>query len=97
MFIDDERFPATEGWVIVRSSSFAIDTVKQLGMPSVISFDHDLGGNDTSRVFILWLLDELADSRISFPENFEFKVHSQNPIGAAWIQGTMENLVREFS
>jgi hypothetical protein len=46
LFIDDERFPVTDDWVIVRSSKEAIDHVLAHGMPSEISFDHDLGGND---------------------------------------------------
>jgi hypothetical protein len=46
MFIDDERFPVSDDWVIVRSSQEAIDTVLAKGFPSYISFDHDLGGDD---------------------------------------------------
>ena len=44
MFIDDERFPKTDDWTIVRSSQEAIDCVLKKGIPSHIAFDHDLGG-----------------------------------------------------
>lgn len=94
LFIDDERFPITDDWYIVRSSEEAIAWVSQHGMPNEISFDHDLGGEDTSRVFVLWLLDNLAFGNTYIPEDFTFSVHSQNPIGAEWIKGTMDNILR---
>lgn len=96
LFIDDERFPVTDDWVIVRSSKQAIAWVQTYGIPTHISFDHDLGGDDTSRVFIQWLTDQLIDEKLKFPPNFSFTVHSQNPIGARWIQGTMDGLVKNF-
>lgn len=96
MFIDDERFPVTDDWVIVRSSAEAIDYVQQHGMPQEISFDHDLGGDDTSRVFIKWLIDAFCRQAVSFPVGFTFSVHSQNPIGAEWINSTINSLQRHF-
>lgn len=51
MFIDDERFPVTDDWTIVRSSQEAIDCVLNNGFPQKISFDHDLGGDDTPYAF----------------------------------------------
>lgn len=50
LFLDDERFPPDgaypyEGgeWIIARSYDDAVWCVENYGMPSVISFDHDLG------------------------------------------------------
>ena len=37
MFIDDERFPKTDDWTIVRSSQEAIDCVLKKGFPSHIA------------------------------------------------------------
>lgn len=98
LFIDDERFPAENSgeWVIVRSSQQAISEVYQKGMPSFISFDHDLGGDDTSMKFLRWLLDELLDDMIAFPVDFKYYVHSQNPVGAENIRSFMEFLLWEF-
>lgn len=98
LFIDDERFPVENSgeWVIVRSSQQAISEVYQKGMPSFISFDHDLGGDDTSMKFLRWLLDELLDDMIAFPEGFGYYVHSQNPVGAENIRSFMEFLIWEF-
>lgn len=98
LFIDDERFPAENSgeWVIVRNSQQAINAVYQKGMPSFISFDHDLGGDDTSMKFLRWLLDELLDDMIAFPVDFGYYVHSQNPVGAENIRSFMEFLLWEF-
>lgn len=96
MFIDDERFPPENSgdWVIVRSSTDAIRYVKHQGLPEFISFDHDLGGDDTSRKFIKWLTDYMLDNNLSFHNmNFTFDVHSQNPVGAKWIRDTMTSMM----
>lgn len=96
MFLDDERFPPDDGtaWVIVRSSEQAIECVQEFGIPRFISFDHDLGGDDTSRNFIHWLSDYMMNNEFTFVgRDFNFDVHSQNPIGARWIRGTMTAMV----
>lgn len=101
MFIDDERFPGkdvSESVVIVRSSQEAIDfcaAVKSL--PKNIMFDHDLGGDDTSIKFILWMIDQLyADQpKFTLREDFTFSVHSQNPVGAKNIKSLMNQLIND--
>ena len=97
LFIDDERFPVDESFQIVRSSTEAIDWVKKNGLPSEIAFDHDLGGDDTSMVFIKWLADFMLDNDIQFPEGFRYSVHSQNPAGAMNIHNYMDNFVQFLS
>jgi hypothetical protein len=97
LFIDDERFPPDDGdesWMIARSSEEAINLVKLFGLPKFISFDHDLGGDDTAMVFIKalieWILDlEAGGSEEDF--SFEYYVHSQNPVGARNIEGIMKS------
>lgn len=96
LFIDDERFPPDGEWVIARSSAEAIAIINAAGMPSFISFDHDLGGDDTARRFIVWLTDQIVDEHLTLPPGFSFYVHSQNPIGAEWIRGTMDGLIYHF-
>jgi hypothetical protein len=105
LFIDDERDPPSH-WVVggffygvARTSSKAIKMVQVFGMPDYISFDHDLGGEDTSIVFINWLVEAVLDNRVQIPDNFDFYVHSQNPIGKENIEGKMTALlhhVRNF-
>lgn len=100
LFIDDERYPPNS-WcdsevVIARSSTEAIETIKAKGMPSFISFDHDLGGDDTAVEVVKWIEDECVDNNLRFSEDFWFYVHSQNPIGARNIGHRMANLVEYF-
>lgn len=94
LFIDDERFPPNDGreWVIVRSSRDAIEYVQTHGIPDYISYDHDLGGDDTSMRFIMWMVDGYLDGSLeSFPVNYT--IHSQNPIGARNIAGLLQGFI----
>lgn len=86
LFIDDERDPIDTNCIVARSSLEAIEIICVYGMPNVIHFDHDLGGEDTSMKFIKWLEDALLDEKYSLPSNFTIHVHSQNPIGAENIK-----------
>lgn len=97
LFIDDLRDPVADDWVVVRTSEDAIEYVASHGIPYEISFDHDLGGEDTSRRFVHWLSDELVVGRFSLPVDFVFGVHSQNYVGARWLVGTMNSLIRHFT
>ena len=97
MFIDDERFPVTDDWIIVRSSKEAIECVLKNGFPCHINFDHDLGGEDTSMKFINWLIDYMLDCELHFKPDFTWSVHSQNPVGAENIRQIMTAIVKEFS
>ena len=96
MFLDDERFPLDPSYLIMRSSSEAIQMVKLNGMPVEIAFDHDLGGADTSMVFINWVIEEVLNGLLGIPEDFDFTVHSQNPIGAENIRQTMQSFLRHI-
>ena len=98
LFIDDERFPPNDAkpWEIVRSSKEACDAVECRGMPTFISFDHDLGGDDTAMRFLHWLTDHVLDHGIDLSCT-AYTVHSQNPVGRDHIIGLMENLRRATS
>lgn len=97
LFIDDERFPTNEASIIARSSSHAIEIVKRLGIPKHIDFDHDLGGEDTTRVFVKFFEEYLFENNLKLPENFTFGVHSQNPIGKTWIIGMMNDIKKIYT
>lgn len=96
LFIDDERIPAqTEAGniiIIARSSYAAIQVVQQLGMPSKICFDHDLGEEDTSIVFLNWLIEYVID--IDHRQQIVYDVHSQNPVGEKNIRSKIDQLNR---
>lgn len=96
LFLDDERWPAQEGWVIARSSAEAIAEVERSGVPVEIAFDHDLGGEDTAIKFINWLQDALLDGLAQLPVGFRYSVHSQNPVGVLNIKSRMDAILGHF-
>ena len=92
LFIDDERFPIDDSWVIVRSYDAAISYIKEHGMPGFISFDHDLGDNSLTGYDVAkWLVEADLDGIILINKDFPYYVHSANPIGAANIRGLLDS------
>lgn len=91
LFLDDERFPATEDWKIARNFHEAVAIMEEFGCPLYISFDHDLGiGHDgeekTGKHVADWMVEQELNSGHFFPEGFAFYVHSQNSVGAKNIE-----------
>ena len=96
MFIDDERFPpdtAGRAWVICRTIDEVRATISQSGFPRYISFDHDLGdGQASGKDIANWMIEADMDGTVSIPADFDFYVHSQNPVGSRNI----ESLLRSY-
>lgn len=92
LFIDDEREPVGDGWIVARNSEAAMMAVAVYGMPDYISFDHDLGGDDTVMRFLHWLADTCLEDHTTF--TFGYNVHSQNPVGRDNIIGFIESFKR---
>ncbi|SOK58383.1 hypothetical protein [Yersinia phage fHe-Yen9-04] len=98
MFIDDIRdvnmyYPYDE-FVVVRSYKDAVQYVTEHGLPSFVSFDHDLGdteseNEETGYTFAKYLVEYMMDNQIAVP--FEYHVHSANPVGAMNIMSYLEN------
>ena len=89
LFLDDERNPVSPTeWKIARSFEEACRLFEEYGAPSFISFDHDLGQDKSGYDYAKWLVDKDQDE--SWPtEEFDFYVHSQNPIGKENIEGLL--------
>jgi hypothetical protein len=98
LFLDDERYPVHPSWIIARNYDDALWYVRQLGVPNVISFDHDLGApqNPTGYDFAKWLCAYIEDYELDFPDDFVYYIHSQNPVGAENIRAYMENFLRYY-
>ena len=97
LFLDDERFPSGDSmdWVVVRSYDEAVAQVLNWGFPSFISFDHDLGPDEkTGYDFAKWIVELDMDHGVIDVENFEFYVHSQNPVGKENIEKLLENYLK---
>ena len=95
MYIDDIRTPKGKFDVVVRTSDEAIEYMIRNGCPDFVSFDHDLGGNDTSMKIIKFMVEMDIDFNQEFiPYDFEFNVHSANPVGAANIEGYLKSYLK---
>lgn len=87
LYIDDIRNPPDDTWVVCRSSQEAFDTLSTKGIPEFISFDHDLGGDDTTMVFLKRWVQELWDGETPPPD---YVIHSANPVGAQNIDSYLK-------
>jgi hypothetical protein len=108
LFIDDERNPLDVkwgtwqeqilyrdgNWIVARDWPEVIELIYHIGMPNLISFDHDLGENKNTGYDIAKYLVELATDapdRYAFSDDFTFLVHSKNPVGAENIRNYLNN------
>lgn len=92
----DPEFPnrhAPKGFIPAISSAHAQKLVEELGMPSEMDLDHDLGridnrfpGKDDCLIFLHWLAERNC---ISQPPKYH--VHSENPVGRERIKSFMES------
>lgn len=84
LWVDDLRTAPDDSWAVATSSFIAINILishKVLNIPlEVMSLDHDLGGDDTSRPIVLWCCETGF-----WPD--EVRVHSANPVGVEWLEG----------
>ncbi|HHX4059008.1 MAG: cyclic-phosphate processing receiver domain-containing protein [Burkholderia contaminans] len=98
LFLDDLRAAPGPGWTVVRSSAEAIDLLQTHGCPKLVSFGHDLGGDDTAMVMVRWLIERNLDQGGQFiPPKFRFQVHSANPVGRENITGLLGGYLEQRS
>jgi len=93
LWLDDVR-PMKVGFdVHARTSQEAIDILSK-GNVRHISFDHDLGGDDTGYKVATWI-EEQAHTK-DFPR-LTWEIHSANPPGATKIQAAMQSCERVWN
>ena len=113
LFLDDIRFPADVRYdlgpyknvVICRTVDDAVWCVEQYGVPTTISFDHDLAdvhyiigdGEKTGYTFAKWFWGYIMDNNLAIPPNFWYYVHSMNPVGAENIRRYMINFLKQWN
>jgi hypothetical protein len=91
-----------EEWVVARSYADAMVEILNRGFPKFVSFDHDLGhekytGYELAKQLVendIISGDKESRREYKFCVNFDFYVHSQNPIGKANIEGLLNNYLR---
>ena len=76
IYLDDLR-AIPKGFVGLRSYAEFISHIKNNGLPDFISFDHDLGLNESGYDCAKWLVAYCLDNEMELPD---FAVHSQNPV-----------------
>lgn len=101
IYIDDIREPKTEDFdFVVRTYEEGVAVVEQHGMPEYVSFDHDLGEDENGNElksgydFAKYLVDRDLDSEHKLPENFDFNVHSANPVGRKNIESLLNSYLK---
>lgn len=100
LFLDDIRTvemvyqgEAAKGYAVVRTWEAFVEWIEENGLPDFISFDNDLGLDETGEVAkdgyaaAKWLVYESGlDLR-----GLQFAVHSANPVAAEQIRGLLTN------
>jgi hypothetical protein len=86
LWIDDLRTPPDDSWTWAKTSTQALFLLATRKVTEV-SFDHDLGGDDTS-MRVAQYIERLAFEGRRAPPKWD--VHSQNPVGK-------ENLIKTLA
>lgn len=100
LYLDDIRKPIDTDYIIVRSFKEAIKFIENNNIPSYISFDHDLGCDKYGKLlkdgydFAKWLIEMDLDNKFKFPNDFEYNVHSANPVGKHHIETILDNYLQ---
>ena len=112
LFLDDMRWPKDVKWIelplgpwaIVRDYDGFVRHIQRYGLPSFVTFDHDLADEhylpevkedtyteETGYDCAKWLVEYCIEKGLTFPE---YAVHSMNPIGKQNIISYIENFKR---
>ena len=90
LFLDDIRDP---GWelqdcLVARNCAMAENLVEDMGVPHIISFDHDLGKDEPiAMAFMWWLIEGHLDERFDISVINQVIIHSANPVGSLNLKG----------
>lgn len=87
LYLDDVR-PIPEGYIGVRTYTSFVAYITDNGLPDFISFDHDLGLQESGYDCAKWLVEFCLDHNLELPG---FEVHSQNPVGKENIRSLLQN------
>jgi hypothetical protein len=90
VYLDDLR-PAPPGFdVLVRSAAEAL-AILQTGQVTFLSFDHDLGTEETGYTVAKWIEQAAFAGAL---RSIGWAVHSANPVGRGNIEAAMRNAER---
>ena len=93
LWIDDLRAPPDDTWIWAKSSNEARSLYLDLQFIEV-SFDHDLGGDDTAMP-IANMIEELAANGEAEPPIWH--IHSANPVGRQNLKAALQSAERHWA
>jgi len=84
-------------WKIARSVEEAFALLDGFGLPTYVSFDHDLCDERPGYTGLKVAEEIVARDMVTgaLPENFAYEVHSWNPNGGARIVGLLQSYLSE--
>lgn len=95
-------------WVIVRNYEQFVETVREKGLPDIVSFDHDLSEihydpstwtesfrykEKTGYDCAKWFGEYIVDNKLKIPD---ILIHSQNPVGKENITCYFSNFKKYY-
>lgn len=90
LWLDDLREPPDHTWTWATTSAWAIRLLTHF--PCIeISFDYDLGGDDSGQIVADWIEQRIADGLMDLPQ---WSIHSANPVGRKYLALTLESCER---
>ena len=89
----DDLWVTPEGFDRVYNYEDFVEYITQNGLPDFISFDHDLGEDESGYDCAKYLVEYCIEHNLSLPK---FSVHSQNPVGKENIERLLNNFSANF-
>lgn len=91
-----------EEWIVARSYGDAMVEILNRGFPKFVSFDHDLGHDRYTGYSLAQQLvendiisgDKESRRAYTFSLDFDYYVHSKNPVGKQNIEGLMDRYLK---
>jgi hypothetical protein len=91
MYLDDVRPMPADFDVHCTDYKSAVQYIQQFGLPIFISYDHDLGTEESGFTLAKFIVNYCIDNNKKVPK---YTVHSANPVGAENIRSYMDNFAR---
>ncbi len=92
VWIDDLRPPPDATWTWVKTSADALELLCDEKVEE-LSFDHDLGGDDTSMPVAKWIEEQAFEGKMKPPQ---WAIHSANPVGRQNLEAALVSADRRW-
>ncbi len=93
LYLDDERIPKENDFVIARTYEEACNIVSEKGLPSFISFDYWLQERYTGLDFAIWVI--MYCLRENIEPSFKFKSHSADKVNGRKITEFLNKRIKK--